>query len=99
MEEQELRREAMRRYVLGERPSDICRALGRTTRWFRKWHAVYQAEPHGSLADRSRAPGSSPQAVPQPVRAAIVEIREQLETQRASGAYGLIGAWAVQDEL
>ena len=99
MEEQELRREAMRRYVLGERPSDICRALDRTTRWFRKWHAVYQAEPHGDLADRSRAPGSSPQAVPDAIRAAMVATRARLEAQRARGDYGLIEAGAVRDEL
>lgn len=99
MEEQDLRREAMRRYMLGERPSEICRALKRSTRWFRKWRAVYQADPNSDLADQSRAPRCSPHAYSDRVKTAVIKMREQLEVGRARGTYGLIGARVIQDEL
>ena len=54
--EQDMRREAIRRHLLGEKPRDICRDLGRSPRWFDKWWAEYHRNPHTDFADRSRAP-------------------------------------------
>lgn len=58
MSEQELRQEAVRRRLAGDSPTDIAEALGRTTRWVRKWAARHADD---GLTDawhegRSRAP-------------------------------------------
>jgi len=98
--EQALRREAIRRHVLGERRCDIGRDLNRTTRWFDKWWAEYQRDPHADFADRSRAPHTSPQAMPLAVAQAVVAIRRTLEAAKTPETkYGLIGKRAIRGTL
>ena len=58
--EQDLRREAIRRRLQGERPRDICRDLNRSRSWFDKWWAEYRHNPQTDFADHSRAPRHSP---------------------------------------
>lgn len=62
MSEQQLRVEAVRRRLEGESPIEIAAALGRTTRWVRKWVARHDDDGHvDSWAEsRSRAPLTSP---------------------------------------
>jgi transposase-like protein len=64
--EQDIRREAIRRRLQGERRCDICRDLNRATSWFDKWWAEFRRNPHTDFADRSRAPLHSPQQMPLP---------------------------------
>jgi putative transposase len=98
--EQDLRREAIRRRVTGERRGDICRDLGRTTRWLDKWWAVYQRDPSSDLADRSRAPHTSPQQVPAEVAHAVVRIRKTLEAAKTPATrYSPIGPRAIAGQL
>jgi hypothetical protein len=54
--EQDLRREAIRRRLNGERRKDICRDLERSTQWFDKWWSIFDHDPHTDFSDRSRAP-------------------------------------------
>lgn len=105
--EQALRREAIRRRLAGERRCDVCRDLGRTTRWLDKWWAVYQHDPTSDLADRSRAPHTSPRQVPPEVVRAIVQIRHTLEAANTPDTRyspighrtiaGQLGAWEFED--
>jgi len=98
--EQDLRREAIRRRLQGESRSAICLALSRSLRWFDKWWAEYQHNPHTDFASRSRAPRHSPQQMPPHVIQAVVAARKLL-TQATTPAtrYGLIGARAIWAHL
>jgi putative transposase len=98
--EQDLRREAIRRRLAGESRHDICRDLGRTTRWFDKWWAVYQHDPTSDLADRSRAPHTSPVQVPAELARAVVRIRKTLEAAKtAATQYSPIGNRTIAGQL
>ena len=98
--EQALRYEAIRRHLQGEPRNEICDELGRSPRWFDKWWHIYQTDPRTDLADRSRAPHTSPQAMPPAVIEAVVSVREVLEAAAtAETRYGLIGAASIQTHL
>lgn len=98
--EQALRREAIRRHLLGERRGDICYDLNRTTRWFDKWWAQYLRDPQTDFGDRSRAPHTSPQAMPSCVVQAVLAIRRTFEAAKTPETkYGLIGKRAIRGEL
>ena len=58
MSDEERRKEAVRRRLAGESPTEIAEALGRTTRWVRKWVARHSEEGHqdGWAEGHSRAP-------------------------------------------
>ena len=96
MEEPELRREAVRRRLQGDSPTEIAQALGRSTRWVRKW--VTRAEEGDSpdwALDHSRAPFSSPRRTPDHIRRAVIEVRARL----ASNPRSQFGAVAIAWEL
>jgi putative transposase len=98
--EQNVRRDAIRRHVLGERPKDICRDLGRSPSWFDKWWAEYRRDPQTDFADHSRAPRTSPHQTSEQVAQAIVTARQTLEAANLPDTkYGLIGAHAVRAHL
>jgi putative transposase len=98
--EQALRREAIRRYLQGEKRRDICHDLDRTTRWFDKWRAAYDQNPKLDFADRSRMPHTSSSKTPEEVERAIVSIRQTLEAAATPEThYGLIGSRAIQGQL
>ncbi len=79
-QEEQLRREAVRRRLEGQSPSEVAVALGRTTRWVRKWVARHADESHDDdwAQGRSRAPKSSPTKTPTAVEAQILAARERL---------------------
>ena len=98
--EQALRREAIRRHLQGEPRHTICDDLGRSPRWFDKWWHLYQLDPQSDLVDHSRAPHTSPHAMPPRVIEAVVSAREILEAAAtAETRYGLIGATSIQTQL
>ena len=98
--EQDVRREAIRRHLQGEKPQDICRDLNRSPSWFDKWWAEYRHNPQTDFADGSRAPHTSPQQTPEPVEQAIVTARQTLEAADSPETkYGLIGAHAIHTHL
>ena len=80
MSEEQLRVEAARRRSSGESPTEIAAALGRTTRWVRKWVARHDEDGHfDSWAhSRSRAPLSSPTKTPSELEAQILASRARL---------------------
>jgi len=97
LSEIELRREAVRRRWAGESPKEIAEALGRTTRWVRKWVARHSEEghQHSWAAGHSRAPLRSPKRTPDELRAQILAARERL-TSNPRAQYGSL---AIQWEL
>lgn len=98
--EQDIRREAIRRRLQGERRCDICRDLNRATSWFDKWWAEFRHNPHTDFADRSRAPLHSPQQMPASIVEAVLAVRQILEQATTPQTrYGLIGARAIWARL
>jgi len=98
--EQALRWEAIRRRLAGESRREICQALERATSWFDKWWAEYRRNPHGDLADRSRAPHTSPQRLSPEIVATVMAIRQTLEAaDTAATRYSPIGHRAIAGQL
>lgn len=93
--EQDLRREAIRRRLSGERRNDICCDLGRSTRWFDKWWEEFRRNPSTDFADGSRAPLTLSSRTSQEIERLIVELRKILE----SSSPGLVGARAIWGKL
>ena len=98
--ERDLRREAIRRHLGGEKPRTICETLKRSTRWFDKWWAEYRRNPRTDFTDRSRAPKTCASQTPAKVAQAVVSIRQALELAATPETqYGLIGPRAIQRQL
>ena len=97
MSEQELRQEAVRRRLAGESPTDIAAALGRTTRWVRKWAARHAQDgsTDGWNESRSRAPHHSPTRTYDELRDQILGARARL----VANPRAQYGALAIQWEL
>ena len=98
MSEEELRKEAVRRRLAGERPDEIGAALGRTSRWVRKWVARYEEGEGGEdrwAQGRSRAPHSSPTRTPDVMVNQILAARERL----VANPRAQYGSLAIQWEL
>lgn len=97
MSEEQLRAEAVRRRLAGDSPAEIAAALGRTTRWVRKWVARHAEQGHddGWAESRSWAPLSSPTRTPAELEEAIVASRARLVDNPRSQ----YGALAIQWDL
>jgi len=98
--EQTRRQEAVRRFLEGDRPADICRDLGRSRSWLYKWVGEYRRHPETDFADGSRAPHTCRRKLPPEVVAAVVRVRLVLEAgDTPDTRYGLIGHRSVQRQL
>lgn len=99
MDEVERRRDAVRRRLAGESTGEVAQALGRSTRWVRKWTAR-QAEGVGEERDwaqsRSRAPHRSPGRTPQRIRDLVLATRAKLELNPRSQYGALAIAWELR---
>lgn len=97
MSEEELRMEAVRRRLAGESPEAIAGALGRTSRWVRKWVARHAEEGHDTAwaAGQSLAPHHSPNRTVDELRGQIIGARERL----VANPRAQYGSLAVQWEL
>lgn len=78
--EEQLRVEAVRRRLEGESPTEIAAALGRTTRWVRKWVARHGEDGHDDrwAESRSQAPLTSPTKTPEWLVEQILASRARL---------------------
>ncbi len=92
-----MRKEAVRRRQAGESSEEIAEALGRTSRWVRKWVARHGEESHddGWARSRSRAPHHSPTRTSDRLRDLILAARERL----VANPRAQYGALAIQWEL
>lgn len=95
MTEEELRRNAVKRYVRGEHPKDIYEGLGRSKAWFFKWLNRYQSGDPKWYVSMSRAPRRKPKKLSEVDRQRIIRIRRQLKRQ----SFAQIGVTAIKWEL
>ncbi len=96
MSEAELRTDAVRRRLAGESPEEIAAALGRTSRWVRKWVARHDADSSEQWAQsHSRAPHRSPAQLAGELAEQIVAARARL----VANPRAQYGSLAIQWEL
>ena len=93
--ETELRKTAIQRFVLGEKPKAIYTDLKRSKKWFFKWLQRYQTGEKDWYKDQSRAPKNIPRRISQTDEQRIIEVRKKLESQ----PFAQTGASAIKWEL
>ena len=93
--ETELRKTAIQRYILGEKPKAIYSNLKRSKKWFFTWLQRYQTGDKDWYKDQSRAPKNSPKRISQADEQRIIEVRKNLESQ----PFAQTGASAIKWEL
>ena len=77
------RKEAIRRYLAGERPTTIWSSMGYSERWFYKWLNRHSGGggKSGWYQDRSRSPHTSPYRTPGEIEEIVKLIRLELYNQ------------------
>ena len=93
--EQNLRKQAVNRYLKGESPKSIYTDLHRSKNWFFKWLKRYQTGDSNWYKGRSRAPKRMPTATSELEKQRIISVRSHLESQK----FAQIGASAIKWEL
>ena len=93
--EQELRKQAIQRYLNSEKPKSIYTDLNRSKYWFFKWLKRYQSGDPDWYKDHSRAPHSRPTELSKIDKQRIVSVRQRLESQK----FAQTGASAIKWEL
>jgi putative transposase len=93
--EQELRKEAISRYLQGEAPKAIYTTLKRSKYWFFKWLKRYKTGEPDWFKDKSRAALQRPTQISESERKRIVSVRTRLESE----SFAQIGASAIKWEL
>jgi putative transposase len=98
VDEQERRREAVRRRRVGQSPAEIAAVLGRSDRWVRKWVTRAEEDTAGQdwAGGRSRAPRRSPRRTSDEVRALVLDARDRLEANPRSQFGALAIAWELR---
>ena len=93
--EQNLRKQAVERYLKGESPKSIYNDLDRSKNWFFKWLKRCQSGEPNWYADRSRAPVNRPNAINASGCKRTIQTRLHLESQK----YAQTGPSAIKWEL
>ncbi len=94
------REQAINRWIAGEKPTTICRALQRSRPWFYKALKRYQQKGRAGLADHSRAPKHVHNRIPVATEEAIERLRRTiLAGEDPELRYADIGADALANEL
>jgi putative transposase len=89
------RKSAVKRYLSGESPRDICQSFGRPRKWLYKWVARFKSGDADWFCNDSRAPKRSPSKTPPEINAQIVSVRQRLEQTR----YACRGVFSIRQEL
>jgi putative transposase len=92
---EEIRKQAVERYLTGEKPKEIYTDLKRSKKWFFKWLKRFQTGDLDWYKDRSKAPLRRANKTSNKKRQLIVSIRKQLESQR----FAQTGVSAIKWEL
>lgn len=95
MDQRQVRMDAVHRHLRGDSVSAICRAIGKSRRWFYYWLHRYAPSDKAWARDRSRAPHHQPRKVPKSIERLICEARKRLLERK----YSQRGAVAIQWEL
>ncbi|MFZ7103788.1 MAG: integrase core domain-containing protein [Peptococcaceae bacterium] len=100
MTEYELRKLAIKRYLAGEKPTDIYKTLSRSRNWFYKWLNRYSEHGFVGLKDQSRQPKNCPNKTNQEIEKTIINIRKSLmANDTKTNFYAPIGAESILWEL
>jgi len=92
---EEIRKQAVERYLNGEKPKEIYSDLKRSKKWFFKWLRRFKTGDLHWYKDRSRAPLTRPSKISEKKRQLIVSTRKLLE----SDPFAQIGVSAIKWEL
>jgi len=91
----DIRIEAVKRYLSGESASDIAKDLKKGRRWLYKWVRRYEISDDNWFKERSRRPLLIANRTSADIENLVLEVRERLEQTK----YAQIGANAIQWEL
>ncbi len=100
-EEEQERIDAVNRYQRGERPSKICKSLGRSRSWLQKWVGRYNSFNKRSakewFKEESRAPKNVHRKTDSEIEQLVVNVRKSLmEGKTEDTKYRCIGADEIQ---
>ena len=99
-QEEAVRHRAIDLFIAGQKPSQICRELGRSRPWFYKTLDRYRAGGRAGLASRSRAPKRVHNRTPDEVEAATIRVRQTiLSGDDVELRYASMGADTIAAEL
>ena len=93
--EEEIRKQAVERYLNGEKPKEIYSQLKRSKKWFFKWLRRFQSGDLDWYKDRPKAPLRRATKTSKKKRQLIVSIRERLEFD----PFAQVGVSAIKWEL
>ena len=93
--EEEIRKEAIKRYLKGEAAKDIYTDLKRSKKWFFKWLKRYRSGRPDWNKEKSRAPLKRPTETKEVQRQRIISIRKHLESE----SFSQIGVSAIKWEM
>jgi putative transposase len=93
--EEQVRKNAIERYLKGELPKTIYSELNRSKEWFFKWLKRFRSGSSDWYKDRSRAPLRRPKSISVNDQQRIISIREHLDSQR----FAQTGVSAIKWEL
>lgn len=94
-DEHDIRKEAIHRFLQGEKPKQIYWELGRSKRWFFKWVKRYQSGDPRWFEDHPKAPHHQRNRISHELERQMVEIRVELQNTK----YSQIGANAINWHL
>jgi transposase-like protein len=75
------RRQAIARYLAGERIEEICRELGCSKSWLFKWRDRYRADDPTWTQEQTRRPRSNPRQTPDTIAEAIIHLYQAWKSQ------------------
>ena len=93
--EEEIRKEAIERFLKGEQPKSIYSTLHRSKKWFFKWLKRYKSGVAEWYKEQSRAPLRRPGRISDTQKQAIILTRNRLEAQ----SFAQTGVSAIKWEL
>lgn len=76
--EEEERIEAVNRYIMGDKPSNICRDANRSEKWLFNWVNRFKTGEEGWYKSRSRAPKKHGKTTGREIESTVVNIRKAL---------------------
>jgi hypothetical protein len=98
--EEAIRQRAIDLFIAGQKPSQICRAVGRSRAWFYKTLERYRNGGRAALASHSRTPKRVHDRTAETVEAAVVRVRQTiLSGEEADLRYASPGANTIASEL
>lgn len=95
MTEEELRKQAIKRYENGESPKEICQSLNKSKSWFFKWLKRFQIDGENWAKSQSKRPYRVREKISRTIEQAVIETRKSLEKT----LYAQIGALNISWQL